>query len=96
MRKASLADLGAKARRAAQHLLVENAAVDPTQEDEVDDAGHVDAGGEQIDRHGDLGVGVVAEGADQRTDAIDAAGDFADGSVLDGNARLGVGLLATR
>ena len=49
-----LADLGALARRAADHLLVEDAAVDPPQEHEVGDGGHVDAGGQQIDRDGDL------------------------------------------
>ena len=60
-----LADLRALPRRPAEHLLVEDAAVDPAQEHEVRDARHVDAGGQQIDRDGDLRQGVVAEGADQ-------------------------------
>ena len=55
------ADLGAQARRAAKHLLVKDAAVDPAQEDKVLDLRHVDAGGQQVDRDRDLGQRVVAE-----------------------------------
>jgi hypothetical protein len=72
-----LPDLRALAGRAAQHLLVQDATVDPAEEHEVGDAGQVDARGEEIDRDGDLRQGVVAVGADQLADLIDAAGDLA-------------------
>ena len=78
-----LADLRAQARGAADHLLVEDAAVHPAQEHEVGDRGHVDAGGEQIDRDRDLRIGVVAEGADQGLNPVDAAGDLLHGRVVD-------------
>ncbi len=71
-----LANLGAKPRRAADHLLIEDAAVDPPQEHEIGDRRHVDAGGEKIDRDRNPGIGVVAEGADQRPNPVHAAGDL--------------------
>ena len=52
-----LADLRAEARRAAEHLLVEDAAADPAQEHEVGDLRHVDAGGEQVDGDRDVRAG---------------------------------------
>ena len=78
-----LADLGAQAGRPPDHLLIEDAAVDPAQEDEVGDRRHVDAGGQQVDRHGDLRIGVVAEGADQVLHLVDAAGDLLHRRVVD-------------
>ena len=44
-----LADLGASAGRAADHLVVEDAAVDAAHEDEIADLRDVHAGGQQID-----------------------------------------------
>ena len=52
-----LADLVAQARGAAEHLVEQDAAVDPAQEHEVADLGHVDAGGEQVHRDRDVRVG---------------------------------------
>ncbi|MBA3947067.1 MAG: hypothetical protein H0X37_21205 [Herpetosiphonaceae bacterium] len=54
-----LVDLIAAAGGAAQHLLVEDTAVDPTQEHNVLDRRHVDAGREQVDRYGNLREGIV-------------------------------------
>ena len=59
-----LADLVAAARRAADHLVVEDAAVDPADEDQVGDRRHVDAGGEQIDGHDIFRARVVLERLD--------------------------------
>ena len=78
-----LADFVAKPRRAPEHLFVKDAAVDPTEEDQVGNARHVDAGREQVHGDGDLRQGVVAIGADQGPHAIDAAGHLADGRVFD-------------
>ena len=78
-----LADLVATPGRPAQHLFVEDAAVDAAQKHEVRDLGDIDPGGQQIDGDGDLRQVVVAIGADQPADLIDAAGDLADGGVLD-------------
>jgi len=47
-----LPSLRTLARRAAQHLLIEDAAVHPPQENEVFDARNVNAGGQKIHRDG--------------------------------------------
>ena len=56
-----LADVGTLACRPPDHLLIENAAVHAAQEHEIGDLGYVDAGGQQIDRHYDLRIGVITE-----------------------------------
>ena len=63
-----LADLGAQPRGPADHLLIKDAAVDPSQEHEIGDRRHINAGGEKIDRDGNLRIGVVAERADECPD----------------------------
>src|SRR5439155_1375960 len=73
-----LADLWRRPRRAADHLVIEDAAVDPAHEDKVADFRDVDAGGQQI--HGDdvFRARVVAEDADLLRGPIDrrVAGDL--------------------
>ena len=83
MRKVSLPISGHCPRRAAKHLLIEDAAVDAPDKDKVLDARHVDAGRQEIDRDGDLRQRVIAERADEIADAVHAARDLADGGVLD-------------
>ena len=78
MRKILLADLVAAPRRAADHLVVEDAAVDPAHEDEVGDRRHVDAGGQQIDRHDIFRARVVLERLDPVERPVDRAGDLLD------------------
>jgi hypothetical protein len=72
-----LTDLITPAGRAAEHLLIENAAVHPPDEHKVRDLGNVDACRKKIDGHGDLRESIVSIGADQLADAVDAPGDFA-------------------
>ena len=78
-----LADLRTQTRRPPDHLLIEDAAVHAAQEDEVRDCGHINAGCEEINRHGDLRGCVVAVGADQLLHPVHAAGDLLHGSVID-------------
>ena len=86
--KGLFADLRALPRGAAEHLLIKDAAVDPPQENQVLDARHVDAGGQQIDGNRDLRQRIIAERKNQAPDAVHAAGDLADCGILD----LAVGL----
>ena len=74
---AGAAQIRAKARRPADHLVVEDAAVDPAQKGQVDDVWHVNASGEQIDGDGDLRQRIVAEPADHGAGPINAAGNLA-------------------
>jgi hypothetical protein len=78
-----LADLVTFSGRAAQHLLVENAAVNAANENKARDAGHVDPRREKVNGDGYLRQGVVSEGADQPADAVNAPCDLANGGVLD-------------
>ena len=78
-----LADLVAQARGAAEHLVEQDAAVDPAQEDEVADLGHVDAGGEQVHGDGDVGLALVLVAADQLQRLVGGAGDLDDRIVVD-------------
>ena len=88
-----LADLVAQARRAAEHLLEEDAAVDPAQEHEVADLGHVDAGGQQVDGDRDVRIALVLVAADQLQRLVGGAGDLDDGIVVDAAVVLLEGLL---
>ena len=78
-----LADLVAQAGGAAEHLVEQDAAVDPAQEDEVADLGHVDAGGQQVHRDRDVRQALVLEAADQLQRLVGGAGDLDDGIVVD-------------
>jgi len=46
----------AKPSGVAQHLVEQDAVVGPAQEHQIADRRHVHAGGQQIHRHGDIGV----------------------------------------
>src|SRR6185369_14206043 len=59
------ADVVAAAGGAADHLFVEDARTDAAHEDEVGDGGNVDAGGQQVDGDGDVGVALVLVALDQ-------------------------------
>jgi hypothetical protein len=76
------ANLRARACRAADHLFIEDAAVDPPQEHKIGDGRHVNASREEIDRDRDLGTGIIAERADQCPHVVHAAGDFLHGRVV--------------
>ena len=80
--KCFFANFRAEARRTAQHLLIQNAAVHPSHEYDVGDLRDIDTGGQQIDGHRNLGQRVVAEGQDQVFDLVDIAGQPLDGFVL--------------
>ena len=54
-------DGGTESRRAAEHLLEEDARLDAAQEDERRDCGDVDARREQVDRHDDARIRFVLE-----------------------------------
>ncbi len=77
-----LADVVAFAGGAAQHLLVEDAAVNAAQEHQIADRRHVDAGGQQVDGDGNHRIGFVAVLADQRQRFVDAAGNLDHGIVV--------------
>lgn len=71
-----LADVRAKPRGATDHLVVEDAALDPADEDEIANGRHVDACGEQIDRDDIFRIGIVLELQDQVVGLVDRAGDL--------------------
>ena len=77
-----LADVLAQPGGAPEHLVEQDAAVDPAQEDQVADLGHVHAGGEQVHGDGDVGVALVLVAADQLERPVGGAGDLDDGVVL--------------
>ena len=52
-------NLLAQTRRAAKHLIEQDAAVHPAQENEVTDFGYIHAGGQQVHRDGDVRVTLV-------------------------------------
>ena len=72
----------AQARGTAQHLVKQNAAVHLAQENQVANFGHVDAGGEQIHRHGHVGQALVFKAANQLQRLVGVAGDLDDGVVF--------------
>ena len=71
-----LADFVAESGAPPQHLLIKNAAPDPTQEHEVHNRRHVDAGGEEIDGDGDARLPLVLVPAQQ------LAGGLSDAPVI--------------
>ena len=71
-----LADMVGAARGPADHLVVEDAAVHPADEDQGADLRDVDAGGEEVHRHHVFGVRIVAEAADLVRGVVDRAGDL--------------------
>ena len=77
-----LVDIGAQPRGPADHLLIKDAAVDPSQEHEIGDGGHINARSEKIDRDGNVGIGVVLERENEFPDPINAAGDLLDCRVV--------------
>ena len=76
-------EVGAEAGRAAEHLLVEDPALDAAEEDEVNDVGHVDPRREEVDGDGHLRVLLVTEVADERARPVGRPGDLGDGVVAD-------------
>ena len=88
-----LADLVAQAGGAPEHLVEQDAAVHPAQEDQVADLGHVDAGGEQVDGDRDVGVALVLVAADELQRLVGGAGDLDDGVVVDAAVLACEGLL---
>ena len=56
-----LANFGALPCGPADHLFIKNATVDPAQEHEIGDGGHIDAGRQKIDCDSNLRIGVVTE-----------------------------------
>ena len=73
-----LANLRARARRPTDHLLIEDAAVDPPDEDEVGDGGDVDAGGEEVHRDDVFWPWIVLERLDAVERPIYRARDLLD------------------
>ncbi len=68
---------------APHHLLVEDAAADAAQENQVFDRRHVDAGGEQIDGDRDRRQFFVLVAADELQRTVGGAGDLDHGVVVD-------------
>lgn len=73
-----LANLVAAPRGPADHLVIENAAVDPADEDEVADRGHVDPRRQQVDGDDIIGIGIILEPLDRVERPVDRAGDLLD------------------
>ena len=92
MRNASLPISSHRRVARPEHLVEEDAAVHPAQEDEVADLGHVDAGREQVDGDGDVRVALVLVAADELQRLVGGAGDLHDGVVVDAAVLLGEGL----
>ncbi len=72
-----------KPRGAPEHLVEQDAAVHAAQEHQVADLRHVDAGREQVDGDGDVGVALVLVAPDELERLVGRAGDLEDRVVLD-------------
>ena len=73
-----LVDCITKTGGAADHLVVEDAAVHAPQEHDVADCWHIHAGAEQIHRDGHIGKGFVLVAANQLLGLITGTGDLGD------------------
>ena len=83
--EALLADVGAQPRRAADHLLVQDAAAHAAQEHQVRDRRDVDAGGQQVDGDRDVRDGARSGSAGSpRAACRRLPVIFSDGVVVDG------------
>src|SRR4051812_47839952 len=77
------ADIRTEPGGSPDHLLIENAAIHPPQENKICDRGYVNAGGQEIDGNRNLGIGVVPEGTDEVLDLVHAPGNLLHPCILD-------------
>ena len=82
-----LFNLGTKAGSTAQHLLKQNAGLDPAHKDQGGDLRHIDTGGQQVNGNGNTGETLVFEAFDRLlhllgVTATHAAGDLHNGIVI--------------
>jgi hypothetical protein len=64
-------------------LVEQDAAVHLAQEHQVADFGHVDAGGEQVDRDRHIGIALVLVTANELQRFVGGAGDLDDRVIID-------------
>ena len=79
----ALADGFAQARGTADHLVIENAAVHATQEDDVADRRHIHPGAEEFHGDGHIGESFILEAANQILGLLAGAGDLDHGVIGD-------------